>query len=516
MAIGSVIVPGLRQGGEPWEIITHGLSPGGVQPGGMFKKNNPGCNCCPGEEEDCEPCYILLTTSGFAAFTPADPENCDAVNGEFYLPFIEVPHNLAPPTATCQLDLVPNCWFSKCFLGPDGEQWYWEVGINGENRDTDGWVVVVSLANEDNTHVLWWIGPLPGGYVAWNGALDGLTFAFDNLNHCANQGGHACPFPPTEMIQGIVECEQPLPDCTLEVDFEIHPQEPLGGECRRICFETVFLNCQDENDCTLQWDFGDGSSPAFGATPCHFYDENGLYDVTLTATCGESVCTVTHEVDIDCPEEPPPGPQCTFCPTTPQTVCATFTGIQLCQCTVRGTELSGAISGHVYEWRTGTQQLNASFPLTMNAQFGNQCYWCYTGPVGGINFWRTNPNDFNCANLFLDSPGLIHVGLFLEQVGAATRTLGVQMALRATETVPGPLGPTFRSTAVFSALAVNLPLTHCNFDHVMNNDYVAADMFRCTGDWQDFFDGVCWTFPIPNQWRSGFNGNVHIEFGACP
>lgn len=515
MPLGSLIVPGLRDGGEPWELVTSGLGSDGVQPPGRFSPFNPDCNCCP-DEEDCEDCVVRLNVTGFEPFTSEDPEDCESVNvNDLILPPVDGPHGdfLGAPLA-CQVELAPDCWFGRCFDGPNGQKWYWDAGVNGQNRGSKGWIVIVILSSEDGDHNIFWIGPEPGGYIDYDGPLEGLTFSLGPSDNCGNLGGHECPIGPNELISGTVDCDPPA--CIRPVDFLIHPQEEVGGECLRVCFETLLLACQDENACTFLWDFGDGQTST-EKDPCHLYMADGNYLVRLTVTCGTSVCTAEHSVTLDCEQEPPPpGPECTLCPVTPQKICLNFVGMTFCPCVVKGAELSGALAAHVIEWRNGTQNINSPFELDLVSQIGDECYWCYTGPLGGVEFWRTQPGDLNCANLAFDSAARIHIGFRLSQGDQGTLNLAVQMILIADKQVAGPTGNTFRHGHAFTSQAVNQPLADCNFNFVLFSDHI-GDEFQICGNRVpvDFFFDRCWTWEIPAQTISAHSGNVHITGTPC-
>lgn len=208
MPVGSVIVPGLRDGSftQPtaWELVTWGLGAAGVQEGGQFKKNNPGCNCCP--TLTCPTSIIRLTTSGY--FTaPGDPDNCGSLNGTFdLLPIADRQLGSLPPVGTCQVALEPDCWWNACFTGPNGERWFWEIGLNGDNRATLGWVAFIALFNEIGDLKLFYTFGLDGYLPGTVGLeLEDVTFNFGVPENCGNVGGGPpCLGLPGESLVGEV------------------------------------------------------------------------------------------------------------------------------------------------------------------------------------------------------------------------------------------------------------------------------------------------------------------------
>lgn len=151
MPLGQLIVPGLRDGGKPWELVTSGLGPGdGVAEGGDFKRHNPGCLCCLGEGIPCRgdvanapvcPEHFLVTIG--ARSPGADPDPCaEEASGTFVL-------EKQPPaggSVPCATPDVSYCTWLYSF--PGGQHlsalWLW-IGRRPDG-DLD---VIVSPEPED-------------------------------------------------------------------------------------------------------------------------------------------------------------------------------------------------------------------------------------------------------------------------------------------------------------------------------------------------------------------------------
>lgn len=202
MPIGRVVVPAFRNTGETWELITQGLGTAGVQPGGEFKKHNPGCDCCGCQ---CENAFIPIDVSGLV--------ECLTFFGNFSLHNVLQPHSFNPPSGTCQLAEEPNCWFSQQFSVPvDGSVWYWEIGLNEQDRETLGWIFTLRLTNQANSQIAYWIGSLPGGRIPYTGPLKGLVFDETQLTQCGGVGAAPCVLSVFEFVGGPADCS-PTIDC---------------------------------------------------------------------------------------------------------------------------------------------------------------------------------------------------------------------------------------------------------------------------------------------------------------
>jgi len=95
-------------------------------------------------------------------------------------------------------------------------------------------------------------------------------------------------------------------------DFGFTPGAPVAGE--PVDFTPV-VNDPEDDAVTLAWDFGDGTGSSDGA-PTHPFDEEGTYDVELTATDEHGATTsVTHQVVVA--KDPGPAPSFGYTPSDP-------------------------------------------------------------------------------------------------------------------------------------------------------------------------------------------------------
>jgi uncharacterized repeat protein (TIGR01451 family) len=90
---------------------------------------------------------------------------------------------------------------------------------------------------------------------------------------------------------------------------EVEPNQPPSADPNGpylspldICFDGTDSSDPEGDPLTYDWDFGDGNTGT-GETPCHTYDNAGIYDVCLTVNDGlvdsETVCTSAVIYDPD-------------------------------------------------------------------------------------------------------------------------------------------------------------------------------------------------------------------------
>ncbi|MEM7108772.1 MAG: PKD domain-containing protein [Bacteroidota bacterium] len=96
----------------------------------------------------------------------------------------------------------------------------------------------------------------------------------------------------TACDDGIID---PDPGALPEVDFifQVQTADP----------KTVSFASSARNANTIVWDFGDGSKSLSNSTN-HTYDQNGVYQVSLTASNVAGINTITKEITIDGPDLP--------------------------------------------------------------------------------------------------------------------------------------------------------------------------------------------------------------------
>lgn len=84
------------------------------------------------------------------------------------------------------------------------------------------------------------------------------------------------------MILFSCEEEANIPDASTQADFTYSFESITNDETGLINYEVTFINTSI-NATTFLWDFGDGETST-EENPVHVYDEDGVFEVTLTVT----------------------------------------------------------------------------------------------------------------------------------------------------------------------------------------------------------------------------------------